>query len=474
VPPQPPEPIHLPDHAWTAPDVQAMCANADGRGLLRWAHNRYGISQGRIAHWTGLGSGEVSNLINEVIGPVTKLDRWRRIADALNMPAANRLLVMGYQAAPPTSLVFPVPDTPQPAADERRTDSDPAVGRRQFLAFTGAVATAAAAQPASIDAIETIRRQATRLLGSSTVSDAVLQDWDATVAGHGMATRHAPAHDFLASLVADFTELQGQLEHRQPARVQLHLSLIAAQLAGLVSLTLTKLGAHGPARNWGRTAWIAAQESGAADVLSWVRAQESYAVYYARSDPRASIDVARHAQQLAGAVPTVGGALAAALEARAHAQTGDRQATIAAIAAAEDILAGLNGDQLAASAFGYNEAQLRFHEGNAFTYLGETDRAWTAQDRALALYPRDDLDRTLIHLDRSLALASNGDTTNAATQTTRALLELPPAHRGGIVLQRAHEILGGLLASGVRPTPQLTELRDVVTASQEHPGGAQP
>jgi hypothetical protein len=66
------------------------------------------------------------------------------------------------------------------------------------------------------------------------------------------------------------------------------------------------------------------------------------------------------------------------------------------------------------SAFGYNEAQLRFHEGNAFTHLRDTNAAWRAQDVTLALCPASDyMDRTMIKLDRANCLAHDGDVTGA-------------------------------------------------------------
>ncbi|MGW5154105.1 hypothetical protein ACWEPN_01345 [Nonomuraea wenchangensis] len=45
----------------------------------------------------------------------------------------------------------------------------------------------------------------------------------------------------------------------------------------------------------------------------------------------------------------------------------------------------------------YNEAQLYFHRGNAYTYLGNTRAAWQAQQRALELHSETEyLDRALI------------------------------------------------------------------------------
>ena len=112
----------------------------------------------------------------------------------------------------------------------------------------------------------------------------------------------------------------------------------------------------------------------------------------------------------AGRTTCVGVPLAAALEARALGVLGAARDARAALDRAEVAVSNLEPEALVPSAFGYNEAQLRFHEGNTLTHLRDTRAAWTAQDQALALYPeRDYLDRSLVELDRATCLAHDGD-----------------------------------------------------------------
>jgi len=61
--------------------------------------------------------------------------------------------------------------------------------------------------------------------------------------------------------------------------------------------------------------------------------------------------------------------LAAALKARAQAALVRADATRSALQLAEACLSHLDAGSIGTSAFDYNEAQLRFHEGNAFTHL---------------------------------------------------------------------------------------------------------
>src|SRR5262249_11873708 len=147
----------------------------------------------------------------------------------------------------------------------------------------------------------------------------------------------------------------------------------------------------------------------------WVRAQEAYAHYYDQS-LYAAIHAARDAQVVAEGHYCAGVALSAALEARAAAALGDHHTTAAALQKAAATLSELDATIAIPSAFGYDEAQLRFHEGSAYSNLHDTDRAWLAQRRALELYPASDyLDRTLIHLDRAACLVHDGDIRAAVT-----------------------------------------------------------
>jgi hypothetical protein len=133
-----------------------------------------------------------------------------------------------------------------------------------------------------------------------------------------------------------------------------------------------------------------------------------------------------------------------------------------ALRRAETVLGQLDEGSRAASAFGYNEAQFRFHEGNAFTHLHDTAAAWIAQERALELYPEQDyLDRALIQLDRASCLAHDGDINTASSLVTSTITRLTDDQRAGLVNVRAREILMAL-PSKQKSLPSVRELRDVL------------
>jgi hypothetical protein len=200
-----------------------------------------------------------------------------------------------------------------------------------------------------------------------------------------------------------------------------------------------------------------------------VRAQEAYGHYYS-GDLTEAVHVAKHAQALSGQVPSVGAVLAAALEARAQAALGREPETRAALEHAEAFLADLDTSAIGTSAFDYNEAQLRFHEGNAFTHLHDTSAAWQAQEMALALCPASDyMDRTMTKLDRAYCLAHDGDVTGAVAVMVEAATPLTDQQRQGIIAARVRETIAALPPQR-RALPAVRDLHDLLPPSPETRG----
>jgi len=316
----------------------------------------------------------------------------------------------------------------------------------------------------SLDEIGFIRRSLHEMVGDNPMSEATIEDWEQTVLQHGRAARYQPPNVLLASLAADLADLKQELARCRSAAALRRLTRVTAHMAGLMCLALVKLDERPAFRRWARTARIAASEAGDPVTLAWVRAQEAYGHYYSGNINEA-LDVARYAQEVTRGFPCVGTALAAALEARAHARLGRHAETQEALRRAEAILAELDPDSTSQSAFSYTEAQLRFHEGSAYTHLHDTKAAWTAQRRALELVPANDYtDRTLTRLDRAICLAHDGDGTGAVQYAVQALSGLPEDQRQGIITLRAQETLKAIPARQ-RALPAAREFQDLLMLS---------
>ncbi len=239
-----------------------------------------------------------------------------------------------------------------------------------------------------------------------------------------------------------------------------------AQMAGLMCLTLIKMDERTAFRGWARTARIAADEAGDPLTHSWVRAQEAYGHYYS-GDLAEALYVAQYAQALSGQVPSVGAVLATALEARAQAALGHQQETLAALGRAETGLSQLDTNAIGTSAFNYNEAQLRFHEGNAFTHLHDASAAWRAQEMALTLCPANDyMDRTMTKLDRATCLAHDGDVTGAVAVMVEAITQLTDQQRQGIIAARVRETITALPPRH-QALPAVRDLHDLLPSPPE-------
>jgi hypothetical protein len=90
------------------------------------------------------------------------------------------------------------------------------------------------------------------------VAEASLDDWDRLVTRYGRATRDRPANVLLDDLTADLGELKRTIERYRSSSAMRRLTRVAAQMAGLMCLTLCKLDDRAGFRRWTRTARIAA------------------------------------------------------------------------------------------------------------------------------------------------------------------------------------------------------------------------
>ncbi|MEU2873003.1 helix-turn-helix transcriptional regulator [Streptomyces olivoreticuli] len=320
-----------------------------------------------------------------------------------------------------------------------------------------------ASVPATANALEkaaALQQGLDQHVAASLLSEAGVEDWEYTADRHGRATRYRPDEQLLPDLVDDFTALRRHLGHRHPPPVRRRLAVVTARMSGLMALTLLKSG-EPAARTWWRTARQFAAAVEDRSTMSWLYAQEAYQLYYG-GDLYGAVELALRSQHLAGGLPCVGPALAAPLQARAHAALHQADEAAAALARAQTALDRLDPTEQIASAFGYSESQLRFHSGNAWTHLAQTERAREDHERALELYPLSEhTDRALVQLDQAACLNADGETAAAATHAASTLTALPAAHRSALIIYRARE-LAATVPRARRALPEVRELHDVL------------
>ncbi|MFG3442315.1 XRE family transcriptional regulator [Nonomuraea sp. NPDC047897] len=294
-----------------------------------------------------------------------------------------------------------------------------------------------------LGAIEGIRRRMDETLVSSTVSYAILDQWEeATVAFGRQYTTTAPLR-LLCDVVLELSAVRSAMSHRQPIDLQDRLCRMAAQLAGLSGMILINLGDHRLARSFFRTGRVAADETGDRALRAWVIARESLVpLYY--GDAREALNLAKKSRDLAGHTPCAAQAMAPVVEARALAMLSSAEnkkevvdQAKRALARARTAFSHIKGEEREDMAFGYTERQLYFYQGDVLTKLGQTVEAEVVLDQALDKYQDHILDQTLIRLDLAQCRLIEGELSEALDVATEALRLLGPEYLTDFILRPA-------------------------------------
>lgn len=318
------------------------------------------------------------------------------------------------------------------------------------------------------DPVESLRQHMNDMFSRGAMTDTVLDDWERTAIRYARATRDRPALVLIGDLTRDLEELNGLLNRPLSVSAMRRLTRVAAQMSGLMCLAFCIMDDRPAFRRWARTARLAGREAGDPETLSWILAQEAHGHYYS-GDVLEAVDVARHGYEVVS-VPCSGAALAAALEARAQATLGRDKEARDALKRAEDVLSHLEGDVLIPSAFGYNEASFRFHQGNAYTHLRDVKSAFKAQDRALELCGPDNYaDWAMTRLDRAQCLIYANEIPDGLRHATETITSLTGPKRQGIISLRAKAIIEAL-PQKARSLPAARDMGELLMAAADANG----
>ncbi len=334
--------------------------------------------------------------------------------------------------------------------DGGKGDEEEIVLRRTLLQLLAGAGVALDGQ--ILGAVDGARRKMDDTLVNASVSPTMLDQWEETASGYGQQYMSTPPLRLLCDVLLDFSEVRRMCEQRQPIELQERLCRLAAQLSGLSGVIMIDLGDHRLSRSFFRTARTAADETGDRALRAWVSVREALVpMYY--GDPRESLHLARRAQDLAGRTPNVAAAMAPIVEARALGMLVKRGRSDAAgsakraMARGQAVFSQLGKDQVSDTAFGYTERQLAFHIGDTHANLGDHRSAEESLRKALTLYPSsEELDRTLIWLDRATCRLQEGEPEEALRTARETVLGLSPGHRTDIIMHRARQLVGSVVA----------------------------
>jgi tetratricopeptide (TPR) repeat protein len=191
------------------------------------------------------------------------------------------------------------------------------------------------------------------------------------------------------------------------------------------------------ARRWWRTARQAADASGDAQTRVWVRGWEVANGLYEQRPMSVILERASESTTIAVRMVCAGAAGLYAGTAQTLAAAGRADEAVAALRRVAELT-----DQLPAcvvadedSMFGWPEVRLRHTESYVYTALGDTMQAYTAQKRALELYPASlARERAAMLLHRATCMVHEGDVGGGLDYAAQVLEDLPAEHRTELVL----------------------------------------
>jgi hypothetical protein len=338
--------------------------------------------------------------------------------------------------------------------------------RRQLMALAAAV-TGTGLSPALLQTIEQIRQEADTALSSSSIGPHVIDQLEQRAADYGYAYRTKPAAILLQELAADFVEVRLLTDQPQPLDQQRRLYDLVARFGGLLALTLKNLGRFTEARRWFSTAQLAASETGDRQLRAWVLAKDAILAIDADMPPEAVIERAQLAQVAAGSNPSAGKLIAVTMEARALGIQGKAADVEAKRREAEAIFDKLGPTAVNSSAYAMSEQQMHFYLGNAFRLAGDARSAQPHWDRALELYPANEIqDPALIKLDRAAAIVKSGEIDAGCALAGNVLMSLPEENRVALVLRWVDGVTQAV-PYRTRSHSSVRQLRELVSVSAE-------
>lgn len=287
-----------------------------------------------------------------------------------------------------------------------------------------------------------------------------IEDWHITCADHLNGLANQPPADVRHDLVIDLLALRRQLE-RAPA---VDLLRVTAMLAALHANALTRLGEHGAAIRWWRTARDAADTSADRDLRLLVRVEEAAFGLYGQRDTHTTLVLTEQAQRIAGPrpLPSVGLAKIASTRAKALSVLGRHTEARGAL----NCLIDLSGTDLRTPWPGFwTTGQVHFTESWVHAAGGDE----TATDRAAGNVTRATTDYQYganIKLHRAMCTIVSGGIDQGARQAATVLHDLPAAYRSSMITETGKMVLRAVPMDSHR-RPAVSDLREVlITAAQ--------
>ena len=339
--------------------------------------------------------------------------------------------------------------------------------RRAFLLDLAALATIEQNDPAGTG--EPVRQ----LLDMAVMSELrSVDDWEMTCADHLHGLRTQPPSKVRDALIVDLLAI-----HRQMKNTDAHdnpdLQRIVAALSTLHANALTRLGDHGSAIHWWRTARAAADKSGDLELRLGVRATEAGHGLYGQRAPDTVLRLTENAQQIAGSAPSLGLALVVCSKAKALTLLGRHPEAVQALNSYRDLSA--SAPEPTGIMPGYwKGGQLHFAEHMVHAAAGDESKAHQAKNHVLASSGNPDYQTsTLVYLRDAQCVVANGGFDEGIHYATEILDSVPPRYRSHMITETGKAVLRAVPVEQ-QQSRAIREFRELLTSTAPESSAAPP
>jgi hypothetical protein len=297
-----------------------------------------------------------------------------------------------------------------------------------------------------------------------------IEDWELACSDHLYALRTRPPAVARQDLAIDLLTLQRQM--RATGANGPELQRVAAALSTLHANLLTRLGDHGAAIRWWRTARQSADQTGDLELRIGVRATEAAHGLFGQRSPESVLLLTRRAQEIAGERPSLGLALILCSHAKALSALERHDEAQGALNGCRDLVAMPRATGVIMPSYWGEgpEMQLKSHaaESQVHARAGDQPATRKAIEHVLATSNGDYQIIPSAQLFEALCVAVNGGINQAAQQAATVIDAMPTSQRTAMTLEHGYRVLRAIPAE-VRDREPVREFREVLmTASTPH------
>ncbi|XVQ09837.1 hypothetical protein ACQP1W_46200 [Spirillospora sp. CA-255316] len=311
---------------------------------------------------------------------------------------------------------------------------------------------------------ESVRQLLDLVLASETRS---IEDWELACVDHLHALRTRPPAQVKNDLLIDLVAVQRQIKTAGDGDLP-ELQRVVAALSTLHANILTRLGDHGAAIHWWRTARTAADASRDLELRLGVRATEAGHGLYGQRDPRTVLRLTKNAQGIAGQAPSLGAALVCCSRAKALTLLGRHEEAVRQLNDYRDRAASAPEPKGIMPGY-WKGDQLPFAENMVLSGAGKESEAAQAGQTVLSSSNPDYNLTTQVRLNGALCTLANGGVEQGAREAAAALDALPAQYRNHLITETGKRLLH-FVPVAHRERPAVREFREVLAVTAPSQG----